>query len=127
MATPYCTTAQWAKRRGGFASFAAYTTDRGPSPDEDELQEALEDATNIMNDTEHIHTSTNITTARYLERLEKICYNMSLRILATEKGIDLIGGAWTWSPQDMMYATERAFLLSLSKINNKRRTARVVF
>ena len=114
MTTPYCSTAQWAKRRGGYANFAAYTTAKGSVPDEDELEEILEDATNIMNDSEHIGSlTTNITDTDYTERLEKICYNISLRILATERGINLLGGQWTWSPQDLMYASERNFLFQL--------------
>lgn len=126
MVTPYCSTAQWAKRRGGYASFAAYTAAKGLIPDEDELQEVLEDATNIMNDLEHLATSSNITDTVYLERLERICYSMSLRILTQERNINLLGGQWTWSPQDMMYKSERDFLRTLSKVKQYRRVGRLV-
>jgi hypothetical protein len=128
MVTPYCSTAQWAKRRGGYASFVAYTAAKGLVPNEDELQEILEDCTMIMNDDNHIGCLvTNITDSNYTDRLETICYNMSLRKLATERGINLLGGRWTWSPQDLMYASERETLIILSKKKKNRRVARVVF
>ena len=126
MTTPYCDVDDWAKYRGGYGSFSAYTTAKGSVPDEDELQEILEAATEIMNDNEHINCrSTNISDTDYTPRLKRINYNISLRMLAQERGINLLGGAWTWSPQDLMYASERKFLLNLGVIKGYRKVGGV--
>jgi len=126
MATPYCSVNAWAKRRKGLATFDLYHA-AYPAPTENELDEALEDATNIMNDLQHLAVSTNVTTAAYLGRLEKICYNVANRILTVESNMGLIGGAWTWSPQDMMYSSERNELITITKITKRRLRGKVVF
>lgn len=67
----------------------------------------------IMNDSEHLNCKgTNITDAAYTDRLERICYNMANRILSVELGRGMAGGDFRFSPQDMLYAMERRFLLN---------------
>jgi hypothetical protein len=111
--TPYCTKDQWAKRkaRTDWATYDAATE----FPDEGALDDALEDATEIINDTEHIGCkSTNITDSAYTARLERICYDMANRILMLEQNQGYNAGNWTYSPQDYMNTRERNFLIEIS-------------
>jgi len=90
----------------------------------------LEDATNILNDPEHINTSTNITTTRHLERLEKICFNMANRMLDIEQARGKQGGNFgmqMWSQADFLMTYERSFLHTISLTENKRKVGKWVF
>ena len=130
MVTPYCSVNQWAKRHGGYDTFAEYTAAVGSYPSEGELQEALEDSTNTMNDTVHLNTSTNITDTRHTERLEEICSKMADRKLDIPRARSNQGGNFgiqAWSQADFLMSHERVELLNISKIKKKRRVARVVF
>jgi len=114
--TPYCSKDQWAVRKSTktktFDDWDDYA-DEEDYPDANSLDDALADATAIMNDSEHINCgSTNVTTAAKLDRLERICYNMANRILSVELGRGMQGGDYRFSPQDMLYTMERQFLLN---------------
>lgn len=128
MATPYCSKDQWAKRmnRTDWITFAAAED----WPTANVIQEALEDATNILNDPEHINTSTNITTTRHLERLERICFNMANRMLDIEHARGKQGGNFgmqMWSQADFLMTYERSFLRTISLTENKRKVGKWVF
>ena len=114
MTTPYCTRDQWAKRKSSktqsYDDWADYA-DAEDYPDVHSLSEALDDATDIMNDSDHIGClTTNITDTDYTDRLERICYNMASRILGVEGNQAMQGGIWTYSPGDMLNRYERNFL-----------------
>lgn len=131
MVAPYCSVAQWAFRKGGFASFADYTTAKGSYPDEDQLSEALQDATNIMNNPVHLNTpGANITDVNYLEELEFTCYKMTNRILDINKSRSQEGGGFgmqMWSQADYLMSHERTSLKLISKIKGKRLVGKIVF
>ena len=116
MTTPYCSKDQWAKRmnRTDWDTFAAAED----WPSADVLQEALEDATNIMNDEVHINTGgSNVTTSQYLERLEKICFDMTNRMLDIEQARGKQGGDFgfqQWSQADYLMSYERSYLIQIS-------------
>ena len=118
MTTPYCTRDQWAKRKSSktqsYDDWADYA-DAEDYPDVNSLNEALEDATDIMNDSDHIGClATNITDTDYTDRLERICYNMANRILGVEGNQAMQGGIWTYSPGDMLNRYERNALINIS-------------
>ena len=67
----------------------------------------------MINDSGHLNSkTTNITDAFYIDRLERICYNMANRILGVEGNQAMQGGIWTYSPQDFMNTMERNFLFN---------------
>lgn len=117
MTTPYCSKDQWAKKKSTktkpFEDWDDYAAEED-FPDANSLDEVLEAATEIMNDSQHINCqTTNITSAFYTDRLERICYNMANRILDVELGRGMAGGDYRFSPQDMLYAMERQQLLNI--------------
>jgi len=128
MVTSYCSKDQWAVRMhyADWDTFAAAEN----WPTEDLLQETLEDATNIMNDTEHINTSINITSTRHLGRLERICFNMTNRMLDINHARGKAGGNFgmqIWSQADFLMSFERTFLKTISRTENKRKVGKWVF
>ena len=113
---PYCSKDQWSVRKSTkvkpFDNWEDYAAEED-YPDANSLDDALADATAIMNDSQHINClSTNITDAAYIDRLERICYNMANRILSVELGRGMAGGDYRFSPQDMLYSMERQQLLN---------------
>jgi len=128
MVTPYCSKDQWAVRMRYDNWDAFIAAENWPTADL--LQETLEDATNIMNDTEHINTSSNITTIRHLGRLERICFNMTNRMLDIDQTRGQQGGSFgiqPWSQADFLMTFERSFLKTISKTENKRKVGKWVF
>jgi hypothetical protein len=127
---PYCSKDQWAKRKSSktqtYDDWADYATAED-FPDANALDEALQDATNIMNDFKHINTASNITDTQHTSRLERICYNMANRMLGIEGNQAIQGGIWTYSPGDMLNSYERDFLVSLSRDKGTRLVGKVVF
>lgn len=114
MTTPYCSRNQWAERKG-YATWAAYVAAGYGEPTQQELDSALEDATDIMNDPEHINCkSTNITDTDYTQRLERICYNMANRIMDVERNRGRQGAMFQFSPQDFLFDKERKFLIQIA-------------
>ena len=112
MTVPYCSKDQWAKRKArvDWITYAA----NNKYPDEGALDDVLEDATETMNDLEHIGSEDiNITTTKSLPRLERICYNVANRTLMIEKNQGSNPGSWTFSPQDNMYDKERRLLWNI--------------
>lgn len=116
--TPYCSRDQWAVRKSSKTQTYDDWDDYAAAeswPDQNALDEALQDATDIMNDSEHLNAkSINVTNTDYTPRLERICYNMSNRILGTEGNQAMQGGIWTYSPGDKLNRYERQFLLTTS-------------
>ena len=129
MTTPYCDKDAWAKRKSSktqpYDDWADYTAAED-WPDANALDDALQDATETMNDPDHMNTATNITDATYTTRLERICYNMANRLLGVEGNQAMQGGIWTYSPGDMMNSYERRALISISRIKSKRLVGKVV-
>jgi len=125
MTTPYCTKDQWAQRHG-YADWSAFAALES-YPDATQLQNILEDATEIMNDTEHIGClSSNITDSDYTARLERICFNMANRMLDEMNARGAMGGkmftngVMNWSQADYLMSHERAFLVRLSLVKGYR-------
>lgn len=113
MTVPYCDKDKFAKRQN-YVNWVAYVSDGNTAPGSTELEEALEDATDIMNDSDHINCkSNNITDTEYTQRLERMCYNMANRILDIERNRGIKGAFFTFSPQDFLYTRERSVLLNL--------------
>lgn len=128
--TPYCSTDQWAYRRGGYANFAAYTTAKGEYPEENQLLKALEAATNILNNPAHLNTTSNITDTNYTEELEYDCFIMANRMLDIDRARSKDGGGFgvqTWSQADFLMSHERVSLKLISKIKGKRLVGKIVF
>lgn len=128
---PYCDKDAWAKRRSSdtqtYDNWSDYDTAE-QWPDANSLDEALQDATDIMNDSEHLNVKTsNVTNASYTNRLERLCYDITNRLLGVEGNQAMQGGIWTYSPQDKMNTMERNFLRTTSKVLNKRPVGKVVF
>lgn len=115
MTTPYCSKNQFAERKG-YANWAAYVAAGYQHPDPEELDAALEDATDIMNDSEHLNCkSTNITNSDYTQRLERICLSMAIAILQYRGQYEAQGaGMFRRSPQDFLFDFERRILLTAS-------------
>lgn len=116
MTTPYCSKDQWAHRHG-YADWAAFVADGQTYPDPEQMDDVLEDATDIMNDSEHINClSTNISDTDYTQRLERINFNMSNRMLDAMNGrgeAQFSKGIQNWSQADYLMTFERAFLIQL--------------
>lgn len=114
MTTPYCSINQWAERKG-YANWAAYVAAGYGKPDQEVLESALEDAADIMNDSEHLNCkSSNITDTDYTQRLERINYNMANRIMDVERNRGREGAMFRFSPQDFLFDRERKFLIQIA-------------
>jgi hypothetical protein len=116
MTTPYCDADQWSERIG-YNTFNDFD-DEENWPTLGEMQSFLEDATEIMNDDEHIGcTDTNITDSKYTSRLERICYNMANRMFDIAHGRSLSGGnigaIQPFSLADFLISHERRVLLKI--------------
>lgn len=122
MTTSYCSLDQWAVRRG-YTNWATFSAAKS-FPEEEMLEDFLEDATEIMNDMEHIGCgSTNITDTEYTPRLQRICYNMANRMLQTQNVTELQGGnlgIQNWSQADFLMTYERTFLINIGIIKGHR-------
>ena len=125
MTTPYTSTDEWAETRG-YATFAAYTADGNPEPNLTKLTFFLEKATRIMNNSVHLSQgTTNLTDTA--GDLKDLCITITNRMMDVERNRGFMGGGFTFSPQDFMYAYERKDLLTKSKISGKRKVGKVVF
>jgi hypothetical protein len=127
MATPYCSRDQWAARFTTYANWAAFAAVEN-WPTEQEMQDALEDATNIMNDNQHIATNTNITDSNRTERLERICGAMATRMLGLQQQVWIRGGNFdiqNWSAADFLISFERRYLIMLAVEKEKRYVGKV--
>lgn len=71
MTTPYCSKDEWAIKKG-YASWSVYDKSY---PTEADLDDYLEEMTDIMNSELYLNTTTNITDTRYVNLLRRICYN----------------------------------------------------
>jgi hypothetical protein len=80
-----------------------------------------------MNDREHINTSSNITTSQDVTRLKDICYKMACRMLGMELNMGMQGGAFAFSPADYLSHRERETLITIGRLNTKRRVGKIVF
>lgn len=70
MTTPYCSKDEWAIKKG-YANWAAYDKSYPTGAD---LDDYLEEMTDIMNSEQYLDTTSNITTTRYVNVLRRICY-----------------------------------------------------
>ena len=71
MTTPYCDKDSWASKKG-YANWDAYDKDY---PTEADLDDYLEEMTDIMNSDQYLDVEINVTTTRYVNVLRRICYN----------------------------------------------------
>lgn len=67
----YCSKDEWAVKKG-YANFAAYDKSY---PTEADLDDYLEEMTDIMNNEQYLNTTTNISDTRYVNFLRRVCYN----------------------------------------------------
>lgn len=107
MTTPYASINDWAETKG-YASFAAYAADSNPEPNQTKLQTFLEKATRIMNNRKHLACgTTNISSSDYTDDLKDYCITIANRMMDVERNRGFMGGGFTFSPQDFLYAYER--------------------
>lgn len=70
MTTPYCSKDEWAYKKG-YANWAAYDKSYPTATD---LDDYLDEMTDIMNGDQYLNVTSNITTTRYVSILRRICY-----------------------------------------------------
>ena len=81
-----------------------------------------------MNDSQHLACySSNITSTSYTPRLERINYDMAIRILDVKRNRSQEGAVFRFSLQDYLFTHERNVLLNIAKMSNKRRVGRIIF
>ena len=87
----------------------AYATDNPNNPTLSHLTEMIEEATDIIN--ENIGSyNVDITDARFLGRVQKLCLRMVERMRQIELGQGLRGKIPMFSPNDFLIERERHYL-----------------
>ena len=126
MTTSYADKDYWSGREKGL-SWTNYHT-AYPYPIAEELEEALEAATEIMNDTVHIGCgSSNVSSTAYVSRLKGINYDMANRILSVKANRQNQGAVYMFSLQDFLFTYERNFLIDISKVLGHKLVGKWVF
>lgn len=111
----YCSKIEWALKMGNFTQYASNGTtgylDKHKEPTDGDLEDMLEEMTQIMNSEDYLNTETNLSDTRYVKRLRRICFNgtqfMRDEIIPRRQNrSERIG----YVPKDYMRPTDRSWL-----------------
>jgi hypothetical protein len=123
----YCSKDNWAHKKAK-TTWANYQVDHPDNPIEEDLDDMLEEMTGIMNGVDYLNVDTNITTARHLPRLRRICFN-GTELMEDEKQFRKQGrrDRINFIPRDYIKPSDRAWLKSIALSVNTRRPGGIFF